>query len=221
MATDWGNAYSNFNQFVVSKNMTFLDYLFPVKKYLEYRSDKIKAKRLHRHALYSYGRIQEADLYAHFSPVEFILDDKLLKTEDFNDALGDENIWDRLKKLGGDRFYRVEYPKNKDGKEMAYEDRRIEDKKYVEDTKNIKKYIDTSIADNNYVKNVIKTYVDADKNAEKELYHEPTKSDKEMQRIQKILGSDAKNEINNQLLKNMEVKRDNTRVAPPSVPLKN
>ncbi|WP_051285049.1 DUF4280 domain-containing protein [Aequorivita capsosiphonis] len=215
VATDWGNAYSNFNQFVVSKNMTFLDYLFPVKKYLEYRSDKIKAKRLHRHALYSYGRIQEADLYAHFSPVEFILDDKLLKTDDFKDALGDENIWDRLKKLGGDRFYRVEY--DKDPNEMSEEEKRMNEKTYVEG-KGLERMIMTSISENEYVTNVLKAYVDGDKSAEEQLYHEPIRSDKEMERIQKLFGSDAKNEINKQLLKDMEVKRDNTRVVTPPIP---
>lgn len=39
-----------------------------------------------------------------------------------------------------------------------------------------------------------------------------------MQRIQKLFGSDAKNEINKQLLKDMEIKRDNTRVATPHMP---
>ncbi|WP_026449541.1 hypothetical protein [Aequorivita capsosiphonis] len=196
--------------------MTFLDYLFPVKKYLEYRSDKTKAKRLHRHALYSYGRIQEADLYAHFSPVEFILDDKLLKTKDFKDALGDENIWDRLKKLGGDRFYRVQYKRNETDDEPSPEQKRIKEKDYVEG-KGLERMIVTSIAENAYVANVIKAYVDGDKNAEAQLYHEPTKSDKEMERIQKLFGSDAKNEINKQILKDMEVKRDNTTVVKPLI----
>ncbi|WP_026449546.1 hypothetical protein [Aequorivita capsosiphonis] len=199
--------------------MTFLDYLFPVKKYLEYRSDKIKAKRLHRHALYSYGRIQEADLYAHFSPVEFILDDKLLKTKDFKDALGDENIWGRLKKLGNDRFYRVEYGDPEDIVSMSSEDIRIKEKKYVEEDGR-ELLIDTNISENAYVTNVLEAYVDGNKEAEKKLYHEPSKSDKEMQRIQKLLGSDAKNEINKQLLKDMEIKRDNTRVAKPAIPPK-
>lgn len=216
VATDWGNAYSSFKQFAVSKNMTFMDYLLPVKKYLEYRDDKIKAKRLHRKALYNYGRIQEADLYAHFSPVEFILDEKLLKTDDFNDALGDTTIWDRLKKLGEDRFYRVEYAqKEEDRNKMSDEDKRKKEKEYVEESENKKKMIMTSIADNEYMKNVIKAYVHGDKNAEDQLYHEPTKSDKEMQRIQKLFGTDAKNNINKKMLKGMQMKRDNTRVATP------
>lgn len=121
-------------------------------------------------------------------------------------------------KIGGDRFYRVEYPKNKDGKEISYEDRRKKEKEYIEESENKKKLISTGIADNDYVKYVIKAYVDGDKTAEKQLYHEPTKSDKEMHRIQKLFGSDAKNEINKQLLKDMEVKRDNTRVAPTMPP---
>lgn len=146
------------------------------------------------------------------------MDGDILKTEDFNDKLGSESIWERIKKLGADKFYIVEYSKK--GKNSTSEQERTDEKKYVEDSQNTKKLIETSIADNDYVKNVIKVYVDGDKSAEDRLYHEPTKSDKEMQRIQKLLGSNAKNEINKRM-RDMEVKQDNTRIVKSNVLKKN
>ncbi|QXP61560.1 PAAR domain-containing protein [Olleya sp. HaHaR_3_96] len=107
--------------------------------------------------LLNYAAIQQADLYAHFSPVGLINHTKFLKDKngDFNDQYGNDTILDRIFKAGNDRFYRMEYGKMK----LTDEEKREKDKEYVERSKTKIKLIDTSIADTEYINNVVQAYV--------------------------------------------------------------
>lgn len=121
-----------------------------------------------------YERIQAADLYAHFSPVGLINHKKFLS--DFSQYCGDtigvtSSIWDRIKKVGEDRFYRVTYPKNSKGKEMDDKEKRIKDKQEVEG-KLKSKMINTSLANSDYIKFVIDAFVNKNKVVEDKLYQE-------------------------------------------------
>ncbi|WP_461532479.1 DUF4280 domain-containing protein [Sinomicrobium sp.] len=127
-----------------------------------------------------YAPLQEADLYAHFSPVGLINHKKLLS--DFpDDQLGKGSIWDRIIKAGEKKFYRVDYGDDPNVVvEMTEEDKRQKAKSEVAKEKNKRKMISTSIADTPYIKDVIDAYVpyivkdkEAQKTAEKRLYKEP------------------------------------------------
>ena len=117
--------------------------------------------------------LQNADLYAHTCPVKFIHDRELLGSSDsFNDALGAASIWERIKKAGQDMFYRVDY--SEDPEEMNENPKREEEKGYV-DGKGKDQLVNTSIAETDYIKNVIDVFVHGNKTEEKlnQLYTEP------------------------------------------------
>ncbi len=127
--------------------------------------------------------------------------------------MGTENIWERIKKTGEGKFYRVEYT----DKDKTEEAKRKRAEKYVEGAKGQKHLISTSIANNTYITNVIKVYVYGDTEAEKQLYKEPLLSDKEtqeLQELQKKLGIDL-SKYKEDLAKEMEVKKDNIPVVKP------
>ena len=211
IAIDWGNAINKYKQLLKVNKLTWKDLFFP-----RLVARKIKLSLWHRAMLYHYGRIQHADLYAHFSPVGLINNDKILKHKDFNDNLGNESIWERIKKAGEGKFYRVEYDKQ-DNTEKAK--RKKAENKIEGELKG--KLINTSIADTNYINNVIKAFVHGDTNAEKQLYDEPAYTDVEFARMQKKFGLTGKEleekqkKYQEQLLKEMQVKQDNTKVLTP------
>ncbi|MEM0941799.1 MAG: hypothetical protein AAGI25_18730 [Bacteroidota bacterium] len=120
--------------------------------------------------LKKYAALQNADLYAHFSPVAMIHHSKIV--EDFpDDALGNQSIWQRIQNLGKDMFYRVKYDKNPDESEPTEQQKRKKEKEEVEG-KLKNKLIDTAIGNTEYIKNVIKAYVHKSKAAANHLYHE-------------------------------------------------
>jgi len=205
IAIDWGNAMSTYRklkkeyQKLTKQQLSFLDLILP-ERFVSRKSmeviTKLQLSYWFRKVIYHYARIQIADLYAHFSPVEFINNNKILKTSsDFNDNLGNDTIWERIKKSGEQKFYRVEYSKSPkkiklmsdEEKEVWKEQERKEVENYVEGEKGEKLLIDTSIADNTYVRNVINAYVRGDTDAEKQLYKEPIHSDKEQAAIDEFI----------------------------------
>ncbi|KKN04822.1 hypothetical protein LCGC14_1093600, partial [marine sediment metagenome] len=109
-----------------------------------------------------YAPMQAADLYAHFSPVGLINHKKILS--DFvnycDDNVGTtESIWERIKKVGNNKFYRIAIAENVDlKKDKDNLNKRIDDKAEVERKLKIK-LIDTSIADTQYIKNVVDAFV--------------------------------------------------------------
>src|SRR5699024_11219459 len=106
-----------------------------------------------------YAWLQEAELYAHFSPVALIHHGRLLS--DFpSDGLGKGSIWERIKKAGEDMFYRVEYSDENNEDEISDPQRRKKDKRYIEDSSSKGKLINTSIATTPYIRNVIEVFVD-------------------------------------------------------------
>ena len=125
--------------------------------------------------LKKYAALQAADLYAHFSPVGLINHKKVLS--DFTGYSGDSigvtsSIWDRIKTVGEDRFYRVEYdPNPQKSKEMKDTEKREKDKKYVEEN-GMELLIDTAIADSDYVKNVVEAFVNKNEKIGEKLYQE-------------------------------------------------
>ena len=192
IAKDWGNAMSTYDKLKreyhkkVGKKLTFLDLIIPVKYGVRKSKEMISKLRLNywfRKVIYHYARIQIADLYAHFSPVGLILEKDLLKdTPDFNDGIGTKNIWERIKKTGEGKFYRVEYDKT----DKTEEAKREFAKNYVEgEGQNLLIY--THIADTPYINNVIKAYVHGDTTAAKQLYKEPLFSDKEQAALDKFI----------------------------------
>lgn len=213
VATDWGCAISKFKQLAKEYKFKWEDLFIPGKSLYK----QVKPYLIHKEMLYHYGRIQEADLYAHFSPVEFILDEDILKHPDFDDELGQESIWDRIKKLGESKFYKVDYGKNSIFK--TDEEKREKAKKYIEDSKNNNKWTPTSIADTSYINNVIKAYVKGDFSAEEKLYKEPPVNleQADMEHIMKVLGQDAQRQVKQQLLDDIVVRQDKTRVDIPKV----
>tara|TARA_R110000822_G_scaffold203666_4_gene340539 strand:- start:56 stop:439 length:384 start_codon:yes stop_codon:yes gene_type:complete len=124
--------------------------------------------------LKKYAALQAADLYAHFSPVGLINHKKVLS--DFTGYSGDSigvtsSIWDRIKKVGEDRFYRVERKAKSDFSDSEIEAQREKDKKEVEG-KLKSKLFPTDIANTDYVSNVIEVFVNKNKAFEEKLYHE-------------------------------------------------
>lgn len=215
IALDWGRAFSNYKKVLKDHKYTWKDLFLPnlVGKELE-------LEFWHRSMLYHYGRIQVADLYAHFSPVGLLLNEKILENKDFEDGLGNTTIWDRIKKAGESKFYRVESG-NEETKESKLSDeekeqRRIFVRDYVEGDGQ-KLLIDTNIADNAYITKVIKAYVEKDKDSEKQLYHEPAYSEKELVKLQKMFGLNKQKKYQEELLKEMLIKKDNTKVIKPII----
>lgn len=213
VATDWGEAISKFKQVMKTSKLTWKDLFIPGYIYYE---KHLKPDALHRNMLYHYGRIQEADLYAHFSPVEFILDNDILKHPDFDDKLGQQSIWERIKKLGENKFYRVNYGDNPRAvKNMSDEKKRKVAKEELSKIKN--KQTSTNIANSPYVRNVIKAYVEGNHKVEKKLYKEPpvNLAHADMEQILKVLGQDAMQQVKQQLLDDLVVKQDNTKMVKP------
>ena len=64
---------------------------------------------------------------------------------------------------------------------------------------------------------VIKAYVDGDEGAEKELYEEKAVNSryKEIERLQNLLGNDAVYQLKKDLVDEMIIQQDNTRVVKP------
>ena len=120
--------------------------------------------------LNGYAALQNAQLYAHFAPVAWIGNKKILS--DFpDDDYGKISIFDRICKAGKDIFYRVEVKNNPDGTPNTEEDKRQEFKTQFK--KMQKRLISTEVGNTEYIKNVIKAYVYNDKEALKKLYEEP------------------------------------------------
>lgn len=165
-----------------------------------------------------YAPLQVADLYAHFSPVGLINHKRLLS--DFENYCDDtvgttESIWERIKKVGENKFYRVNFKKKADKTEIDDSIEKRKDAKIEIDGKLKSKQIDTSVGDTVYVKNVIAAFVEGDKAALKQIYKEPLKLNigikaPSKEEIQKIV--DKKKE---RFLKQREVKQDNTIINRP------
>ncbi|SHJ77349.1 hypothetical protein [Pseudozobellia thermophila] len=157
------------------------------------------------------------------------MNEKILKNKDFEDGLGNTTIWDRIKKAGENKFYRVEYRnKEKDESKLSVEQkkkRREESKKYVEG-EGKKLLINTTFANTDYVNNVIKAYVYGDPNAEKQLYEEPVLTDKEQADIDRLIKQLGQNDnswkeiLNKEMQDKPQVKQDNTAVKILKRPLK-
>ena len=64
---------------------------------------------------------------------------------------------------------------------------------------------------------VIKAYVDGDEGAEKELYEETAVNSnyKEIERLQNLLGNEAVNQLKKDLVDEIIMQQDNTRVVKP------
>ena len=118
IAIDWGEAMDAYIQAKKdceeAENCKFklIDLLLPISPVYQGVKKQVLLQKLnyrYRKVIYHYARIQMADLYAHFSPVEFILDKDILSSPEFNDKLGNESIWERIKNAGEGKFYRVDY----------------------------------------------------------------------------------------------------------------
>ncbi|MBI9058547.1 MAG: PAAR domain-containing protein [Labilibaculum sp.] len=216
VATDFGNAAAKFVSLQKKFKFTYKDILSPIGRKTK---QAIEIYISHKQMLYHYGRIQEADLYAHFSPVEFIMDGDILKHSDFDDKLGQGSIWERIKKMGENKFYRVEYGDEGEKEKVPDDEIRRKAKEYINDTENEQKLISTAIADTFYVKNVINAFVDGDEGAEEELYEEKAVNSryKEIERLQKLFGEDVVNQINKDLVDEMIMQQDKTRVDKPKI----
>ena len=165
-----------------------------------------------------YAPLQTADLYAHFSPVGLINHKRILSDfrEYSDDTVGTTlSIWERIKKVGEDKFYRVSFKKRGDMKEIEDSiEKRTSAKKYVEDNK-VKKQIDTSVGNTTYVKNVIAAFVEGDENAFKQLYKEPVKLAIGMQVPTKEEMKQIVDRKKEEVLKQLEITQDNTIVKRP------
>jgi len=112
-------------------------------------------------ALMDYAALQEADLYAHFSPVALCTNKKILDDWSYaRDTIGVKtNIWERILKVGGERFYRIEKDKIKDDNWGRYLYDKIdseEDKGRIEKlVKEIKRFISTSTGYSAYINAII------------------------------------------------------------------
>ena len=117
----------------------------------------------------AYALLFQAQLYAHFAPVSWINNKKILS--DFpDDDYGKISIFDRICKAGEDIFYRVDYNEKEDTLESEREKR----KNFKEEFKKLQtRLISTEVGNTEYIKNVIKAYVYNDKEALKKLYKEP------------------------------------------------
>lgn len=172
---EYNQAIQKLANWLQDKNPFADDLTEEEKRQLEQRKKELALKEqvtdAFETALKKYAALQNADLYAHFSPVEMIHHPKIL--EDFpSDSLGNQSIWQRIQNLGKNMFYRVEYDSNPEVViEMTELQKRKKEKKYVEKD-GAKKLIDTAIGNTEYINNVIKAYVHKNKVAENRLYHE-------------------------------------------------
>lgn len=163
VAKDWGNAFST--------------YYFLRKELAENNTAKARKKlrKAKKEMIYQYGRVQEADLYTHFTPVSLVINKLLLK--DWNTVVPDDSIgirssvWDRMASVGDAKFYRVNTIFDKD--EYVYEPLNQEQyKSEIEDlvTKKQKMIRPVQSA---YVQNVIDAFVNDDQEALSKIYKEP------------------------------------------------
>lgn len=165
-----------------------------------------------------YAPLQTADLYAHFSPVGLIDHKKLLS--DFanysDDTVGTTgSIWERIKKVGEDRFYRVSEKLIKGEIDIRDTTERRERGKMFVDEDGKSRLIDTYVGNSQYVKNVISAFVEGNQDVLKRLYKEPLKISSDIkpptfEQIQKIINYKKQSP-----LKLREVKQDNTMVKIP------
>ena len=118
----------------------------------------------------AYALLFQAQLYAHFAPVSWINNEDILS--DFpDDDYGKISIFDRICKAGKDIFYRIDDTKKDDNIPISEEQRRQDFKKQFDDIQT--RLISTDVGNTDYIKNVIKAYVNNDKEALKKLYEEP------------------------------------------------
>lgn len=165
--------------------------IMEIMEIMEMVRDKKRAyehvNRCYNTYLRKYAALHEAQLYAHFAPVAFIRDIRILQPKipysdkerrhtingDFpKDQYGNTTIFDRISKAGEDIFYRIDeekvykdefdnpLPPNK--RKNAYE-------AAVKKLEN--RMLSTSVIDTPYIHNVIKAYVKNDKEAFKKLYN--------------------------------------------------
>lgn len=141
----------------------------------EYKKAYNKVTDAYENMLLKYASLQQACLYAHFAPVSLINHGKLI-SDIPDDGLGTESIAQRIAEAGKDKFYRVEYDSNpREVEKMSSKDKRRKETDYV--NRNSEKLIITSIVDTDYIKNVIKAYIEGNEKIETEnLYHEPNKT---------------------------------------------
>ena len=160
-----------------------------------------------------YAPMQAADLYAHFSPVGLINHKKILSDfeEYCDDTVGTtESIWERIKKLGEEKFYRIQDEgRSKGGQSEDTIEKRKLAIKYVQENKGIK-HTPTSVANSPYIINVISAFVEGNKSAHDQIYREPLKLDIGINIISKeqITKSIYQNKEKTKRLH--EIKRDNT-----------
>ncbi|WP_373516789.1 DUF4280 domain-containing protein [Pricia sp.] len=230
IAIDWGNAMFRFRSLKKEhekqqgRKIDLGDIFNPIKQGYAFAT-WAALKMAYFQTIYHYGRLQVADLYAHFSPVEFIHNETILNGPGFDDGLGNQNIWERIKKVGEKKFYRVEYHKKQSTVDnMSEEAKRIAAKKYVGKEINISKMTSTSIACNIYIQNVIDAFVNCDDKAMNKLYEEPTPEDIEEIEVDRLikqfgLTRNARDiqvkKSKNEILRDAAIKKDNTTVDIP------
>jgi len=163
LAKDWGNAFSAF--------------YFLRKEVQDDNTAKgrKKLRKAKREMIYQYGRVQEADLYTHFTPVSLVINKLLL--EDWDRLVPDDNIgiyssiWDRMASVGDAKFYRVDTKFNKD--EYVYSSLNQISNKSEIDYLITKKQKMIRPEKSEYVQNVIDAFVNDDETALGNIYQEP------------------------------------------------
>lgn len=117
-------------------------------------------------ALLEYAALQEADLYAHFSPVPLLTNKKILDDWHYErDTIGvTTNIWERILKVGGKRFYRIEKDRGLDDKLKRYLYNKIDNKEDVTAIRKLvkenEKFIRTSVGYTQYINSIVKNKYD-------------------------------------------------------------
>ncbi|MCD2425967.1 alpha/beta hydrolase [Niabella pedocola] len=115
-------------------------------------------------ALLEYAALQEADLYAHFSPVPLLTNKKILDDWKYErDTIGiTTNIWERILKVGGKRFYRIEKENKQSDKWNRYLYKEIDfeaDREAIDSlAEETGKFISTSVGYTEYIRGIIKQY---------------------------------------------------------------
>lgn len=162
VAKDWGNAFSIFYflRKEVAKNNT--------------AKTRKKLRKAKRDMIYQYGRVQEADLYTHFTPVSLVINELLL--EDWDKILPDDSIgirssvWDRMASVGDAKFYRVNTIFDKD--EYTYEPLNQEQYKSEIGDLITKKQKMIRPVNSTYVQDVIDAFVNDNQTALGNIYEE-------------------------------------------------
>ncbi|GIJ95654.1 hypothetical protein CAPN001_02230 [Capnocytophaga stomatis] len=167
---------------------------FVVMPAIEMMNDKARAynyvNECYDDYLKKYAALQEAQLYAHFAPVAFIRDIRILQPKiphtekeiwrgingDFpNDQYGITTIFDRINKAGENIFYRLsdeQLNKDRKGNTITTPQGKFERlQELLEEME--KRMLLTSVIDTPYIHNVIRAYVKNDEKALEKLYKEP------------------------------------------------